>query len=233
MKPSNSEIEKYYFEKFRSQYVLPEGEIVYGDKPDIIIRGEKTVGIEITNLYIGANGGEQLSMRLNAVTRAQNYFKDKSGKNIEFSFGFNRKFPISGVAEFTEKLALLAERFKDSEIGTVPRNSFSDIPELSFVYRGCEYIDCEWQVSDTYSIPRMDKDRLVGVIRGKEKKAKEYAACDNLWLVVVIDCFNSAQDQEIMNAKLDGIESNIFTKVVIYKTGEEQIVEVPIKSQSN
>src|SRR5271170_1864401 len=45
--------ERYYFEKFRLQAALPHGEITYGDKPDVIIAGDRTtIGIEITNLYL-------------------------------------------------------------------------------------------------------------------------------------------------------------------------------------
>jgi hypothetical protein len=45
---SNKEIEKYYFEMFRRDYPLPIGSIDYGDKPDVILNGERKIGIEIT-----------------------------------------------------------------------------------------------------------------------------------------------------------------------------------------
>jgi hypothetical protein len=51
-KNRNAEIEKHYFEMFRRVYPLPEGAIIYGDKPDVIIEGEKRVGIEITNFFL-------------------------------------------------------------------------------------------------------------------------------------------------------------------------------------
>jgi hypothetical protein len=48
---SNQEIERYYFDLFRSVYPLPEGQIKYGDKPDVIIEGQRKIGIEVTNLF--------------------------------------------------------------------------------------------------------------------------------------------------------------------------------------
>jgi len=38
---SKQEIERYYFEQFRKGYLLPKGEIKYGDRPDVIIEGQK------------------------------------------------------------------------------------------------------------------------------------------------------------------------------------------------
>jgi hypothetical protein len=31
---------------------VPDGKVKYGDKPDVIIDGDKRVGIEITNFFI-------------------------------------------------------------------------------------------------------------------------------------------------------------------------------------
>ena len=51
-RPSNQEIEKYYFEQFTEDFPLPNGELEYGDKPDVIILSSKKIGIEIANLYL-------------------------------------------------------------------------------------------------------------------------------------------------------------------------------------
>ncbi|NBX66840.1 MAG: hypothetical protein EBQ96_07590 [Proteobacteria bacterium] len=232
MRPSNQEIEKYYFEKFQALYELPEGEIVFGDRPDVIIRGKSKLGIELTNFYTDPTGTEQsqISMRLNAAKKAQKKYQEKVGKNIEYTFGFDRAFPIQKVSKMAESLALLAERFAGRAIGQVSKEDFEDVPEISFVWRGGKYTDCEWRVSQVFSTPIMDKNRLVEIIKEKEKKATEYAVCDELWLLIVIDFIDLAQDQEIMNVQLDEIESGIFDRVTIYKTGIEQIREVPIKS---
>ena len=37
-RPSNREIERYYFEQFRGHDQVPEGELEYGDKPDVLER---------------------------------------------------------------------------------------------------------------------------------------------------------------------------------------------------
>jgi hypothetical protein len=54
-KLSAQEAEHYYFEQFRKVYALPDGQIDYGDKPDIILNsGTKTIGIEVTRFYLMA-----------------------------------------------------------------------------------------------------------------------------------------------------------------------------------
>ncbi|MGO9619984.1 MAG: hypothetical protein ACLPT6_01085 [Desulfobaccales bacterium] len=45
---SNQKIERHYFELFRKIYQLPDGEIKFGDKPDVIINGDKRVDIFAT-----------------------------------------------------------------------------------------------------------------------------------------------------------------------------------------
>jgi len=67
----NSDIEQYYFEMFRRDYPLPEGVVEYGDKPDVILRGARTIGIEIRNFFL-ENGGKRVRQsypRLSISTR--------------------------------------------------------------------------------------------------------------------------------------------------------------------
>jgi hypothetical protein len=52
VRPSNEKIQRYYFEKFRDIFSLPQGCVIYGDKPDVIISGARKIGIEITNFFI-------------------------------------------------------------------------------------------------------------------------------------------------------------------------------------
>ena len=50
-RPTQQEMEKYYFEMFRKVYPLPAGTVLYRDKPDVII-GENKLGIEMTNFWL-------------------------------------------------------------------------------------------------------------------------------------------------------------------------------------
>ena len=81
-------------------------------------------------------------------------------------------------------------------------------------------------VTQAYSIPMLDKERLIEIIREKEKKAKEYKSCDEYWLLIVIDFINFAQDQIISNNMLPKIESTTFQKIFVFKTGYDQVFEL-------
>lgn len=96
---SNQEIERYYFEKFREVYKLPEGEVIYGDRPDIIIDGSKKIGIEVTNSHIEEGTlpeSEQIQrkMRECVLSKAQKQYLERNGKHIEVSFSFDNTHPI-------------------------------------------------------------------------------------------------------------------------------------------
>ena len=72
----------------------------------------------------------------------------------------------------------------------------------------------------------MSRDRLLQIVRYKEEKAKEYQKCDAYWLLIVVDFFDPAQDQEIPSIGFDKIETEIFEKVIVYKTAYEETLEV-------
>ena len=71
----------------------------------------------------------------------------------------------------------------------------------------------------------MSITRLNEIISEKEAKAQQYAPCEAYWLLIVVDFIDSAQEQEI---RIDGltVQSDMFQKIIIYKTGFEHIVEL-------
>ena len=228
---SNQEIERYYFDLFRRVYPLPEGEVKHGDKPDVIIEGKRKIGIEVTNLFLQDGelpGSEQSQSRIreHVMQEAQRKFLDQGGKPFEISFSFNVEQPIQKKARLIVKLVELAKRVEAFEEGEVSRSVYQDIPELNFVYVNPSlYLDPKWRAFQVFTGQIMSLQRLTDVLRTKEKKVVQYAPCDGYWLLVVVDFINSAQDQEI---RIDNIklQSNVFEKVIIYKTAFEHLVEV-------
>jgi len=53
---TNRDIERHYFEQFRGAYGLPNGAVEYADKPDVLLKGERTIGIEMTRFYLQPGG---------------------------------------------------------------------------------------------------------------------------------------------------------------------------------
>ena len=74
----------------------------------------------------------------------------------------------------------------------------------------------------------MSIDKLENILRNKEKKAEKYIKCDAYWLLVVIDSFDRAQEQEIPQEILNGevkLESDIYEKIILFQTAPECVLE--------
>lgn len=221
---SNQDIEKHYFEIFRKNFTLPDGNIIYRDKPDVILEGKRSIGIEITNFYLekcDSPKSEQAQRKLReiVVSGAQRTYQLSNGKKIEITFGFDKANPITDHKTLTKKIASLARHIETWKTGTIRKDVFKGMPELSFVYLNAkEYEDARWRVVQVYDVPIMSRDRLINIIRDKEACSRKYDICDTYWLLVVVDFIDPAQDQEIQLDNFEKIQSEIFEKIIVYKT---------------
>lgn len=229
---SKRDIERHYFELFRNQYPLPEGTIEYGDKPDVILRGEQIIGIEMTNFFLEDGTfttSEQIQSRARdqVVVHAQRIYEAKGRKKCELTLGFDKAIPIRDRHRLAKKVAALAARVEGRKTGELGRDDFRDIPELSFAYLNAdEYEDAHWRVCQVYTTPTMSLEALKKIIKDKEAKIRGYKSCDSYWLLVIVDFIDRAQDQEIRIDGLESIESNVFEKMVVYKTLFGHILEI-------
>jgi hypothetical protein len=227
----NSEIERYYFEMFQKDYRLPEGIVEYGDKPDVVIRGERSIGIEITNFFL-ADGASpeseqvQRKARDQVVSKAQSIYQGDSDDGLELVLGFDRDVPIRDQNELSKRIAGLARRLEGRQSGEVRRDYYPDIPELSFAWLIAEKQEqVRWRNSQVNSPSKMSFDRLNEIIKEKESKSRHYRPCSAYWLLVVVDWIDPAQDQEIQIDGFDTIHSDVFEKVLVYKTAFGHILE--------
>lgn len=228
---SNKALEKHYFEMFSKDYQLPSGKISYKDKPDVIIRGEKKIGIEMTQFYLEdgklqESEQRQKALRQKIISSAQSTYQVRNKEKIELTLGFDKANPIENTKIVISKLVALAEKVKKCETGEVARNSFKSIPELSFVYLYAEEdFDPKWKTAQLYHGAPMSRNGLIEIVRGKEESSKQYETCDSFWLLVVIHSMDRAQDQEIKIDNFKKIESTIFEKIIVYKTHFGDVLE--------
>ena len=226
---SNQENERHYFELFRRIYPLP-GQVKYGDKPDIIVDGERRLGIEVTNFYLERgelpeSEQKQRKIREDILKKAYRIYMDKGGE-YEISFSFNKEQPINNGQKLISKVVELIQRIGATRTRGISKYFLKDIPELDFVYINPNlYSDPEWRITQVYTGQIMSLPRLTEIIREKEDKAKNYRKCDAYWLLVVVDFIDSAQDQEI---QVDGLKlsSDVYEKIIVYKTVSEHLLEL-------
>jgi hypothetical protein len=111
-------------------------------------------------------------------------------------------------------------------IGEIKKDIFKEVMELSSVYLYTkDYEDNIWRVARSGYTPIMSRDHLVNIVKDKEIRARNYEQCDSYWLLVIVDFINPAQDQEIVIDSFDTIQTEVFGKVIVYKTLFGHILE--------
>jgi hypothetical protein len=113
-----------------------------------------------------------------------------------------------------------------SKTGGISKYFLNGVPELDFIYLNPKlYPDPKWRTTQVYTGQILSLPRLTEIVRGKEKKAKNYSKCDAYWLLVVVDFINPAQDQEIQVNGLK-LSSDIYEKIIVYRTAYEHVLEL-------
>lgn len=234
---SNQDIERYYFEMFRKNYQMPPGAITYKDAPDVILEGVKRIGIEITNFFLeegslSESEQSQKKLREKVVSSAQWIYHAENCKKFEITFVFDKANPIRNQKAITTNIVQLAKSIEGYKTGQVQKDVFEAIPELSFVYlNAIGYTDARWRVMHSTGAQLMSRDRLLDIVRSKERRANKYEKCDAYWLLVVVDFMDSAQDQEIRIDGFDKIQTDVFEKVIVYKTLFGHVLEASCKNE--
>lgn len=232
-RPTNREIEQYYFDLFRSHYALPDGRIEYADKPDVIVHGARRLGIEIANLYI-ADGSDPASeqvqrrRREQVLERAQSLHLASGGRRIELSAAFDPREPILEIDPLARKLAEIAVRVQGSP-GQVDSLTFDHVPELTFLYHsGKEYSNAKWRCAQSYATPFVSVERVRQLVAEKAAKAVDYDKdCEAYWLLLVVDFMDPAQDAFVEWPDGTALARSPFERILIYKPQFGQVVEAP------
>ncbi len=233
-RPSNREIEQYYFSQFREHFPLPAGTVNHKDKPDVRIHGDRLLGIEIANLYLthGAdpNSEQVQSKRRDAATRdAQRQHLSAGGRNIELTVSFDPVHPITDVKAVAGALATVARAIQHFPAGPIPRPDFNNIPQVHFIYHNpTEYLDARWRVAQVFTVPNLSADRVTELVVAKEKLLPNYEYCDTYWLLLVVDFIDPAQDQEISWPLDRPSLKTLFERVIVYKPQFARWTEVPV-----
>lgn len=235
---SNSTIERKYFEQFRTHFPLPLGDVEYTDKPDVVLEGNRRVGIEIARVHLTdgkdpASEQVQMKRRKLVLQLAQQQFLAAGGRRIELTFSFDPLHPIADAKQVAKTLAAAAVGIADGPAGEVRRAMYADLPQIACVYNNRrEYPDAKWRVAQTYSTPYLAVGRVIELIESKHGKITDYKPCDAFWLLLIVDFFDSAQDQDIRWPETSAPVSSTFERIIIYKPPFGEWTEVPIKHDS-
>jgi len=229
----NAQIEQHYFEQFRKDYQLPEGEVVYTDKPDVIVKGRKAhLGIEVTRLFIKP-GTDMASMQVQhgrqerVLKQAQLNFVRNGGRGLELSIDFNPDFPILEIDRTALALSTLANHLVGRQSGLINKELFRHIESVRSVYlNSSEYPETKWHLTQVFSVPELSLDRLLDVVKEKSSKLSEYQICDQYWLLLIVDFMDPAQNQNLPSQTISLNVKTAYKKILIYKPQFREVVEL-------
>lgn len=230
---TKQEIEKYQFNLFRLHYDIPCGEVEFSDRPDVIIRGEKNIGVEIARLHKVRGKGyksekAQIFLRTKVIEEAERIYKEKGGRSVEFWIDFEPEVKLFDVQLSAKKLAEAALLVADEYVGYKGWRSFKELPEIRCImHNGREYYDAKWRSAQVYDVPGLIVERVKEEVALKSLKIKDYQHCDVYWLLFVVDFWDPAQDQYIDWPGNECLSKTPFEKILIYRTHFSQVTEVP------
>lgn len=230
--------EAHYFEQFLNHFPLPKGNTSYGgptdDKPDFTLKKDSSdeilIGIEQTRFFIedgNSTSSEQIQARRReeVIEIAEKEYRSQHTRDLRLSVCFNKTYPVLSVTDVAKKLVAFS-----SKLHSEPTKDQSFvrpllIPEIDSLYVQWD-MGAPWQLNQVHSIQLTSKARLQGILDIKSRQAKGYRPCKDLWLLVIIDFADWGQDQEI-DDKIETLESDHFSKVLLFKTIFNQIKEIP------
>jgi hypothetical protein len=193
-----------------------------GQNVELTFSFDKTKPIQDVRALAGklAGLGKRVEHGVNGQVRKDVYkdipelgFVYLYARELQYDDKVDPKYP-DGAPDLSEGFGVWADYENRREARALQAGIYKPLP---FVAR--------WKVGQSHSPGLMSTKRLNEIISEKEAKAQNYAPCDVYWLLIVVDFIDSAQEQEI---RIDGlaVQSDMFQKIIIYKTGFEHIVEL-------
>ena len=232
VRPTHGRIERHYFKRFATAYPLPDGQIEFGDRPDVILRASRTIGIEITRLFSAdgqapASEQRQRQLRRSVITRAEAEYRRRRAVPRIVSVGFE----VIGAGRsqsLARDLAAFVAGLGEKATGEIGRSAFAAaLPEVSFLYLvpvpdGA----AGWRESKVHSPGLTDPDRLLAAVAEKEAKAGGYEPCDAYWLLVVADAMDPAQEQEIRLDSWTPWRSGVYERGFLFEPLFGRVVSI-------
>lgn len=220
---NTQELEKYHFNEFILHYEIPNGKIIYHDKPDIIIESESRIGIEITNYYIKSGNDKNSEQRQKDIRNdilelaQQKYYQKSEGHNIHLSVTFNDKIKAKAKQEIAKNIVEMALQLTALPEGEICQSVFEHIDEIQYVYyRTTRNKELKWNTVQSYDVTPISINELIRIIDEKNNKIKDYEDCNSFWLLITMDYFDPAQYQELSILDDYVFEKSKFSKIIVF-----------------
>ena len=195
------------------------------ERPDFVLDGDRRIGVEITEFYLddGFDSEQvQAKRRNDFICKAKQAYGGTGPMNTAVSVGFDLSTPLERdsakrTKDLPELLARVVRQNENGRSGEVPWVEYKEIiPEVNFLYLEPRFPDYrDWRICQVHNVSLTERDKVERIVRGKEKLARDYERCDAQWLLICVNVWNPAQEQEI---RVDGlqVETSIFERVILF-----------------
>lgn len=206
---------------------FPAGELIEGDEPDFLILGQRTVGIELTELHRKPAPRQAPFQEVQAIQermiRARDIYVAAGHPPVQCNFLFRGqvgKTEVEGLARLLTELAVrnvpeLGQQ-NSEEFAWDNRDYFPEVLAGVNVLRHAsidETLFGGWGPAPAVPLRHQDVQR---VIQAKEGKVPAYLTrCDEVWLVIVVDSEFMSTWFHGDDGLLDVPVSSRFTRVLL------------------
>jgi hypothetical protein len=229
-RPEKKQRERLLFNHFASLVEIPAGQLDEGgESPDFVIHGDVTLGIEVTELHV--KDGElswqrQAPRRAEALRRAGAQYVAAGGPAFDFNFDFNPLPAAISIDEIARQALTAATASANGASGEMSWDLLESTPLVRWLYRpALTYAEPRWNDMPCHAVPFLDPVNVQRVVNAKGQKLASYRKCDLQWLVIGVDFWNPAQDQELTWPADEGLNLCGFDRVFIVKTLHKAYLE--------
>jgi len=108
-------------------------------------------------------------------------------------------------------------------IGLSDLHPFEGIFPLVQIYDFSDVFDYSWSIQNVFSVDPLNESMLNARVREKEAKRSKglYSGINKIWLLLYMDFFDHAMDQQIPKKLSIELCPHGFDKIVIFKTLED------------
>lgn len=232
------EREEFIFYKFKNCYKdFPAGEVDNEniDRPDFIIKGEKKIGIEITEVY---QDSYRKYSKMKQKSSDRNNFSillvDMLQRNVTFKFEVSIQFNEHEYIKKREVNTILGSLYEVIYKDFIELRNNSEIICEDFkllpkeinsirILRFDELDESYHNNNDGGSIGVLNNIHIESILLKKEKALLKYKKCDEQWLLI-----SQGDGYPGYFAEIDieiSLESS-FDKILLFKLVESEVIEL-------
>jgi hypothetical protein len=234
--------ERRYLERFKTAFsAFPSGTIEASEAPDFLIKAaERTIGIEITELFHDLKNGkslmrEQEGLQAQVIDRAQQLFRKANPAHLFVTVNFDTptkltkaRTPIlaeelvnivlSGVHDYNQHEVLSFDG-DDNDLANWP-------DELAFLNVLRQRESSRWVDCCAGFAPRCRPEDIQGRLDEKQPKLSKYRQiCDEVWLLIVLYGCNQSSMMDL-GAELTAHQYKLeFDRAFLLENFDGRVIE--------